>query len=398
MKKKEILNYLMKGDEADLLNLEPEVLGIIGVELKRRRLQQSRTLDSFACGCSISYISKIENGRINPKYSILQELCNEQGIAKEELDCLIKINSFIEQAIVSTFYGKHYELNESCEQFENFDNYKVNLLRALNYLNYHDYDDAKKMIESLEYVVDKLVPLDFNIFIYLKMMLLINDYKFLDAHKLYFRLKAIDNKILNTMCYKAYFIALCNCGLENPTHYYAALCKKYNELLSVETNDVKKLYFETLVKLNYQLPEVIVGSMEIHYQIIYAYLHLDFEKLRKLYNLGLNAYDKLLIAMSLQEYEIAQKCLLELDYSKLKEKDNIIANLSKYIIEGHEMAMNQFIVNEAIPYAEERGDFSLLSFLVKFYSEKAMCTGKYKSVTSICISYFDLLEQYKRIY
>ena len=160
MKKKEILNYLMKGDEADLLNLEPEVLGIIGVELKRRRLQQSRTLDSFACGCSISYISKIENGRINPKYSILQELCNEQGVTKEELDCLIKINSFIEQAIVSTFYGKHYELNESCEQFENFDNYKVNLLRALNYLNYHDYDDAKKMIESLEYVVDKLVKLN----------------------------------------------------------------------------------------------------------------------------------------------------------------------------------------------------------------------------------------------
>ena len=102
--------------------------------------------------------------------------------------------------------------------------------------------------------------------------------------------------------------------------------------------------------------------------------------------------------MAIKDYDAAYKILLKMDFSKLKKRDELIAKFCKSKINGDMLATNQFLVNYAIPYAEERGDFSLLMFFMKYYSEVALCTGKYKSVATLCVSVFNLLEQYKRKY
>jgi hypothetical protein len=50
----------------DLKNVSNELYKIIGAELKRRRRAHSKTLTNLSSVCSISYISKIENGKIIP--------------------------------------------------------------------------------------------------------------------------------------------------------------------------------------------------------------------------------------------------------------------------------------------------------------------------------------------
>ena len=72
----------------DLKMVSKETMQVIGAELKRRRIYKATTLVNLSSICSISYISKIENGKIIPKLHVLQELCEEQGISKEELDTL----------------------------------------------------------------------------------------------------------------------------------------------------------------------------------------------------------------------------------------------------------------------------------------------------------------------
>ena len=50
--------------EYNIQNLSKETVKIIGAELKRRRINQSQTLVNMSGICSVSYISKIENGKI----------------------------------------------------------------------------------------------------------------------------------------------------------------------------------------------------------------------------------------------------------------------------------------------------------------------------------------------
>ncbi len=53
--------------ENNIQNLSKENVQIIGAELKRRRINQSQTLVNMSGICSVSYITKIENGKIIPK-------------------------------------------------------------------------------------------------------------------------------------------------------------------------------------------------------------------------------------------------------------------------------------------------------------------------------------------
>ena len=96
--------------ERDVRYLSPEIVEIIGAELKRRRLANSITLEEFGCGCSISYHSKIENGKIIPKLSILRELCEKSGITEKELDSLITLDEKIAKVIEYIFWDNRDEI------------------------------------------------------------------------------------------------------------------------------------------------------------------------------------------------------------------------------------------------------------------------------------------------
>ena len=102
-----------------------ENIQIIGAELKRRRINQSQTLVNLSGVCSISYISKIENGKIIPKMSVLRELCEEQGMSNEELETLLNIDSLIEKCIESMFWNDDGSISNIYKTVSLFDNYKT---------------------------------------------------------------------------------------------------------------------------------------------------------------------------------------------------------------------------------------------------------------------------------
>ena len=110
----------------DPKNVSKETMQVIGAELKRRRLYKSTTLVNLSSICSISYISKIENGKIMPKYNVLRELCEEQGITNEELNTLLEVDLLIDRCIEALFTNDKKVIISIYDRICMLDNYKVN--------------------------------------------------------------------------------------------------------------------------------------------------------------------------------------------------------------------------------------------------------------------------------
>ena len=398
-KRNDYVNYLKKGETIDLVNLDPEILGIIGIELKRRRRKQSRTLDSFDCGCSISYISKIENGKITPKYSILQELCSEQGISQIELDALISVNNLLNDAISATFYKKYDLVKMYCEGIAHFDNYKVNLLKAIDYVNHNLWDEALKIIPTITIIEDKLVDADYNILLYLQMRIENHFENYLKAHSIYKQIKLNDNMIINTLCYHEYFYAICKCGFENPTHYYEKLCNMYLKLFNNNLNEINELYFKTLINLGCEVPQIVFDTFDVKNQIIYYIKHNKFKELLELKeNNNLSSFEKMMIAMAVKDYIDVINQYQKIDLENLKEKEKIMCNYCRLLIEGNGTQIVNYANKVGLPYAEKRGDFTMLVHLVKSICEHSLTTGKYKNVATMCMSLFSFVEKYQKHY
>ena len=103
----------MKKD--DLKMVSKETMQVIGAELKRRRIYKATTLVNLSSICSISYISKIENGKIVPKYNVLRELCEEQGITREELNTLLEVDTLIDKCIEALFVNDKQKILDNVE-------------------------------------------------------------------------------------------------------------------------------------------------------------------------------------------------------------------------------------------------------------------------------------------
>ena len=160
----------------DLRYLSPEIMEIIGAELKRRRLRSAKTLEEFECGCSVSYLSKIENGKIIPKYTIMQELCEKSGITDEELEALATLDEKISFAIENIFWENYSEISKIYESVCMFDNYKTNLIKMIYEMNYFHWDKVESHSNSIYIIKDNLKNNDFYLYTYLLMCINKNHY------------------------------------------------------------------------------------------------------------------------------------------------------------------------------------------------------------------------------
>ena len=76
----------------------------IGVIIKRRRHALNMTLEDTSKGiCCISYLSKIENGTINPKKYVLNEVLERLKIKEENLRSKAEYISLIIECLKSYY-------------------------------------------------------------------------------------------------------------------------------------------------------------------------------------------------------------------------------------------------------------------------------------------------------
>lgn len=382
--------------ERDVRYLSPEIVEIIGAELKRRRLANSITLEEFGCGCSISYHSKIENGKIIPKLSILQELCEKSGITEKELDSLITLDEKIAKVIEYIFWDNRDEIAKIYEEICMFDNYKSNLIKMVYEIYYLHWDKVKKHSNSIYIIRENIKNNDYYLYIYLLMRMNNYDKNYPEVYSLYKKMKNCKNDFLLALTSKEMLISVCHFGMENPIIFYEEFNKRYKNLLNFSTQEMYELLIETLVNAEYDLPEIILSHLKKEIKLKYFLIRKDTNNIDLyLKENRTSSLEKLLIFTVKKDYLNAEKIYSKLELHKLGAKDLLIANYCNVLNSGNYEELANYIIYVGLDYAKKTNDGQMFKFFLKKLSEISFIVGKYKTVVSMNLSYFEMMNRAK---
>lgn len=384
----------MKEKEIYAYKISKENVKIIGAELKRRRKIQSKTLVTLNTNCSVSYISKIENGKIIPKVNILNDLCAEHGISKEELDKLLRVDELIEECLIALFWNNKDKITEVYNLVYSFDNYKVNLIKAMYEMIYYHWDSVEIYLATLESIKENLEEKTEYVFYYLCMCYKNAMCNYPVVYDLYKKLDYCKNNYINALASKEMFIAVAKYGIEYPIFHYEDYLEKYKNLFNYNTTDMYELLVDTLINSKFQLQETIKNELNTSKKIQYLLANLAFDELEEiLSSYSPNQLEKLLIATAKGDFSNGEKIYKKLQLNRLSAKDVIIANYCNHINKGNDEALADFIIQVAAPYALQINDGILFKMFLKKLSTIAFSVGKYKAVASMNLTYFDMLEK-----
>lgn len=384
-------------NEFDLKYVSKASLQIIGAELKRRRLMLSKTLDSSRCGCSISYLSKIENGKIVPKYNILCELCEEQGITNSELECLLNIDNSIIESIQYMFWENYKKIHQEYDKISGFDNYKANFIKVFYEMSFMHWDKVKEYLEQMNLIKNVFDEEDRCLYDYLVMCYGNYSHNYPQVYELYGLVKKSKNLYLIALASKELFISVCSYGVDNPIYAYENYHKQYSALLNYSTKGMYQLLIETYVRLGYELPISLENELQDEIKLHYLLSKGDLEKLDLfLKEYRTSQYEKLLIYTFKKEYALAERLYKKLQMTKLSVKEMLIANYCDAINRGDNVILADYLIDTCIPYAIKINDGHLFKVFLNKLSELAFIVGRYKTVVSLNLTYFEMVGKCKR--
>lgn len=376
------------------LNISKENIQIIGAELKRRRINQSQTLVNLSSVCSVSYISKIENGKIIPKLNVLRDLCEEQGISQDELNTLLMVDDLIDRCIDAMFWNNRQKIMDTYNQVYLFDNYKVTLIKIMYEMTYFHWDIVKELLNSIYIIKDNLEDRDLYLFILLSMCYANVSNNYPDVFELYNEMVFCKNEYLLAMASKELFISIAKYGFENPIPAYEEYNKRYSALFNFSNEVMYDLFIETIVKANYSIPTSLKSSLKPSIKLVYCLVSNDFEELQeleKIYNTS--PFEKLLIATAKKDYTLGEKLYQKLKLNRLCAQELLIANYCNLINQGLNEELANYIIQVAAPMAISNNDGLLLKMFLAKLSEIAFVVGKYKAVASLNLAYFKMLSK-----
>ena len=384
----------MKEYILNLKNVSKETIQIIGAELKRRRIYMSKTLVNLSGVCSISYISKIENGKIIPKYSVLRELCEEQGITEEELQTLLEVDDLINACIEALFWNNKVKIANIYNKINALDNYKVNMIKIIYEIVYQHWNNVELLLNSIKAIESNLSEKDFYLYSLLKMYYLnaLNQYP--EVYDINKKLNNCKENYLLALAAKQKFIAVAMYGLENPESAYKNYYEKYISLFNYNNEEMYELYISSLIDGDYELPMHLKNELKIDLRLKYCLKRKDFEGLEALLeSYNPTQYEKLLIATTKDDFTYGEQLFNKLKLNRLTAKEVIISNYCNFINRGLDDELANYIIQVAAPYALKANDGFMFKMLLEKLSILAFNVGKYKAVATLNITYFKMLEK-----
>lgn len=380
----------------DNFNLTSTTLKMLGTEFKRRRKNHSRTLDSMDCGCSISYLSKIENGKIKPKMEILQELCIEHGILQEELEIFLKIDENLKLCVKEWFDGKTTTLESIYNKFTNFDNYKVNLLMLFYEAKYMHWDILKDLIKSLSVIEKNMDQYDYEIFSYFKLLSYNHEKEYHKSYDVYMDVHNSLDPYLRALILKEYFISCSKCGLLDTTIIYNKLLDCYLRLCSNNYKELTKIYIVNKLLSGYEFSIEFINNFDKEELFLFYLLRNDQIKLKELLLKGhYSVLEKLIVYSITNEYDKAKNAYAKLKFQLMTGLEIMIANCFNYYNECDFSMLFEYIMKVLIPYLKETNNGALYKRALMYCLTLAKDIGKYKSITLEFIEFYEFSKRFK---
>lgn len=417
---------------------------MIGERIRYFRKLQGLTQEQLSQGiCSVSHLSKIENGYENPSIYIIEDLCKKLNISSEELASDHVIASVNEQ--LKQWYT--YLCNRDKEKATNMlatiqDNiehvhcpevqlkYKLFLLRYKVLMR--KLQDASCLMKEIDQHQEKIhgelkyyYCLFYGFYFYIK-----EDYTkalqlFVQAEKISVRSANHDPEIY-------YVLALVNMNLYR-TYYSIEYAEKASELYVKECNYVRTIECQILLGINMinifnftQASHHLTNALDaaqllnnreligtIYHNLGYLYLSQnDYEQAIDNYNKCMEYNDHSLYERDVRTYYCLAKAYFELeDYTSASDwiqkgyqlaQENELTQfvlhfkvLKSQVNEQSLSSLEDIIKNEVLPYFEEKRFWYFVATYAEMLAENYAKQFKYKNSSH----YFSFVnESRKKIY
>lgn len=145
--------------------IQKDTYFIVGTEIRARRFRLSMTLEALADGiCSLSYLCKIENSKIEPNREFLRELCERLELTDDHVDTLLNLRGALEQCVKDFLFGRSETIDKFYKKGKGFDNYRYTIIEMIYFIYHKNISSANKKYLELVQIVATMREFDFIIF------------------------------------------------------------------------------------------------------------------------------------------------------------------------------------------------------------------------------------------
>jgi transcriptional regulator with XRE-family HTH domain len=344
MENKDLINKTL-----NLLNKKEEnkysYNDVIGTEIRLKRTDLNLTLKSLTTDtCSVSYLSKIENSKIEANMFVLKELCTKLEISDQQIEKIVESASTANDMLKAFYENDIITLKKLYDSLSDFKNYRALITSSFYLLRADCLRDVERNISSLRKAIEVLNDLDAILFslLFAEYLFIIKDY---------------------LGCYK--IIKHLYTDEEN---YYNLLIQELSCSLSYKVNDDNYLYkLERFKQLNWKL-----GNIE---KLVDLKKYEDSYKFRRNIMFNFNLFID-------NPIKNKDRFIKLINLAKSKHKDTCIYNLIEIYLNNPDQFLEEY--NKKNFFFEDTHESFLLEYL------KLSITNHDKSMIYLqdkCIAY-----------
>lgn len=404
----ELIREKMKGDNT----LRNESYARL---LKRRRLEQRKTLEDVAHGvCSASYLCRIENAQVEIRDEFLTHLFEKLEINYNAVKELTDLN-LLEQ-LVKLYYdednSKLDELINKAVENNIYSDLEIQLIKLFKLIVDNDYEEAKNLLKVIDKTLDKLIGIELIVYTFLSALLSYKINNLVTSFKL---IRVLLNlKYENDALKKAiYDLALNVLSLLDEDVLFIETYHDYKNIKVVESNPNKEVTHEIEYSLVIGKNNLVKGIdlfNEVKEYIINDYLkeqfnyhYIKFLIFHKKYDEAfslLNTIDKSKRMLPLLNYCI-NNCndflksinyLKEIKYYKFNKYESFMLFYNELTIlnleKRNHLELIEFLKNNFIHRKNEAKEIKnsfIINNIYQIYRNCLFEIGKYKEVAKTVI-------------
>jgi transcriptional regulator with XRE-family HTH domain len=392
----------------------------IGLFIKKRRKELNLTQDVISNGiCSVSYLSKIENGQIYPNHMFVKEIMTKLEVDDDVLEQTIEEDKHLESLIAFMYYEREEELRGLEKQLKEVDGIiAFDLIRFAVSL----FDDpymSPNEIMLLEHMIPNMSRIELQLFLYLASLY----FQGMEDHKTALELLLmakdiiIKNEILMALIEESLYVLKQRLFIKNSSFEHFKLALEIHKKLF----NTKRVYRLILIKIRFLSLEhparayeelMVLQSSQIARnnkdEFYYLKAFILFQ-MRRFKDAGLSLgkiqedspyYLKKMILM----YEI---CLKEDDKDLSEQIKQTIQSISinhdsrkdhvyfRSISQNNIEMMKQYLRDIAIPFSIKTSDISMLQLYTNRLMDICYDNSRYKEAMTYHVKYMKVLTKIK---
>lgn len=393
----------------------------VGAFIKKRRKDLNLTQDIISNGiCSISYLSKIENGQIQPNEFFVKEIMQKLEVEEDFLKKNLEDRTYLENTIKCFFYNDSQGLTKLFEEVKDIDdNLTINICK-FGYLVYKYQKLNSDYVMGLENLVMNMNDIELLSYLLFSALYFIShdDYKTALELLLYMDEFGTKNEYLFGLCHEyTYYVKQRLLKKNSSTINFNESYRVYTKYLN--TNRAMNLVLNKIMYLGYENPRFALLELETVKVTLLDGFNLDFYYYIKSQILfRLNCLNEAVIALkNINEesdlytgkmvllYEI---CVLEEDYDMMNEIKLILKSSKQhsinikdkvyyhYLIQKDE-SKKDYIKDIAIPFSIKTSDYQSLKLYVNSIMDICIENSRYKEATQYYKKYQKELHKVEKI-